>query len=93
MKLSFISALALAMAGSATASPKFLRSSKKDVANLQGTPASGEVGIQIHGVEEDTLTEECHNIITDAFAAVFEQVYGEKGLTGTIKPESEQAQP
>jgi hypothetical protein len=31
-----------------------------------------------------------HTIITDAFAAAFEQVYGEKGLTGTIKPDSEQ---
>jgi hypothetical protein len=91
MKLSFISALALAMAGSATASPNFLRSSNKDVANIQeGKPTSGEVGIQIHGVEEDTLNEECQNIITDAFAAAFEQVYGEKGLTGTIKPDSEQ---
>jgi hypothetical protein len=64
----------------------------KAVANTlkEGSPASGEVGIQIHGVEEDTLTEECQNIITDAFAAAFEQVYGEKGLTGTIKPDSEQ---
>jgi hypothetical protein len=89
MKLSFVSALAFTMAGNATASTMFLRSSKQALANPE-QPASGEVGLQIHGVAQDTLSEECHKIITDAFSAAYQQVYGDDSITGTIKPDSEQ---
>jgi len=48
----------------------------------QPTTAAGEVTIELDGVTKESLTQECHTVIENAFATAYADVYGADSMIG-----------
>lgn len=85
MKFSILSALAIAMAGTASAVPGFVTNLARASTEIKSSSAlGGRVEIKIDGVSANFLSPQCLSVLEDAFGTAYQQMYGNDSMVGTV---------